>query len=77
MIKRLADIAGFLILGRPVTVYMGLLTFALLVCTATIPILNRRGLAKIPMKYHFWLARTTLGIGFIHGVLVSSLYLGF
>ena len=71
------DIAGFMILGRPLTIYMGLLTFALMVGTAMIPILNRRRLAKIPMNYHFWLARTTLGIGFIHGVLVSSLYLGF
>jgi cytochrome b561 len=71
------NIAGFMIFGRPLTVYMGLLTFILLVSTATIPTLNRRGLAKIPMKYHFWLARTTIGIAFIHGLLVSSLYLGF
>jgi hypothetical protein len=70
-------IAGYLIFGKPLTVYMGILTLTLLLSTATIPTLNRRGLAKIPMKYHFWLARTTIAVAILHAFLVSSLYLGF
>ena len=70
-------IAGFLIFGRPLTVYMGILTLILLIGTAMIPTLNKKRQTKIPMKYHFWLARTTIGIAILHGVLVSSLYLGF
>lgn len=71
------DIATIMILGKALTFWLGALTLLLLISTALIPTLNRMRLAKIPMKFHFWLARATIGVALTHALLVISIYLGF
>jgi hypothetical protein len=74
MIKEVASIPT---LGLPLFVIIGIIGFLLMFATATIPLANKKLAKKIPMKYHFWLAKTTIAVAIVHGVLAASLFLGF
>ncbi len=54
----------------------GIITFALVLATAMIPILNQKKLAKIPMKYHVWLARATILFAMLHIAFAVLTFLG-
>jgi cytochrome b561 len=75
MISEIA--ANTAILGKPLFVHIGVIGFLLMISTAMIPTLNKKLAKKIPMKFHFWLARTTVLVVIVHVVLAASLYLGF
>jgi hypothetical protein len=75
MISEIA--ANTFILGKPLFIYVGIIGFLLLLATASIPLMNQKREKKIPMKYHFWLARTTIFVAIVHGFLAASLYIGF
>lgn len=62
-------IAYFEILGRPVVFYLGIIAFFSFCFTASIALLNRRGIHKIPLKWHFRLAKISLGLAATHGLL--------
>lgn len=74
MIHNLA-LAPFL--GLPAVAVGGILTFLLLISTATIGILNMKGITIIPLKWHFRLAFATLVIGIIHAIFGLSIFLNF
>lgn len=63
------QIAYTLIFGKPVIVYLGILTLALLLLTAAIPLLNRNGIRTIPLAWHPRCAMATLCLAIIHGML--------
>lgn len=63
------QIAYTLIFGKPVIVYLGILTLALLLLTAAIPVLNRNGIRTIPLAWHPWCAMATICLAIIHGML--------
>ncbi|PKL65893.1 MAG: hypothetical protein CVV32_01485 [Methanomicrobiales archaeon HGW-Methanomicrobiales-3] len=63
------QIAYTLIFGKPVIVYLGLLTLALLLLTAAIPLLNRNGIRTIPLAWHPRCAMATICLAIIHGML--------
>jgi cytochrome b561 len=65
------------ILGVPFIVYWGFTAITLMAATISIPILNQRKLAKIPMKYHILLAKITVAVAIIHGFLAASAYFGY
>ena len=65
----LQQITYYQILGLPVIAYLGILTLLLLLFTASIAILNRRGIAYIPFKWHPRFAKITIVFAIIHGVL--------
>lgn len=44
----LQDISYYLIFGRPLIFYLGIITFCSFMVTASIPLLRRYGMAKIP-----------------------------
>lgn len=71
------DIAYTLVLGKPIVMYGGILTFLLLIFTATVGALNFKGLAVIPFKWHPRLAIATIVVAIIHAVLGLSAYFNF
>lgn len=73
----IANIAYTLVFGKPVIAYLGVLTLLSLYFTATISILNTRGIHFIPFKWHPRLAVITLILATIHGIFGLSVYLGF
>lgn len=72
----LREIATTVILGKPLMLYFGILTFLLLLSTALIGYLNFKGNSIIPFKWHPRIAVTTIIIAIIHAILVISVYLG-
>ena len=57
------------ILGIPAIAWGGLFTLILLIITASIAVMNMKGNTAIPVKWHFILARITIILAIIHGVL--------
>ena len=72
----LAKIATLLILGRPLVMWMGILTLLTFLTAAAIATLGMRG--KLGTFNHFgWhirVARLGLGLAVLHGLLAASLY---
>jgi len=63
------------VLGRPLILWAGLSTLLLLLLTATVAGLNRRGIHTIPLVWHFRLAYLTIILALAHGILGLLLYL--
>ena len=74
-IDMIGQIAYFPVLGRPLIMWLGVVTLLCLFFTATIAFLNKRRIRKIPMKYHPLMAKITLVIALIHGLLGLLLYI--
>jgi len=68
-------VAYTLILGRPLILWAGLFTLVLLLLTATVAGLNRRGIHRIRMVWHFRLAYVTIIFALAHGILGLLIYL--
>jgi hypothetical protein len=71
-----AEIVYYPILGLPVIFWLGLITLLLFIITATIAVLNRRGIHTIPIRWHFILARFAIILGLIHSILYLLLFSG-
>jgi hypothetical protein len=70
----LSDLAYYLILGKPVIFYLGILTFFSFSLTAVIPILNQKGIHKIPFVWHVRFAKLSFALAIIHALLGISTY---
>jgi hypothetical protein len=64
-------------LGQPMIMYGGILTFLLLIFTATVGALNLKGSHVIPFKWHPRLAIATIIIAIIHAVFGLSIFFNF
>jgi hypothetical protein len=64
----LSNIAYYLILGKPLILYIGITTFLTLLAAASIPILNKYR-KKIKTRWHYSLARIGLIFGTIRALL--------
>jgi len=71
----LNEISYYLIFGKPLIMYMGIITLSSFLFTATIGFLNLRGNAVIPLKYHFMMAKISLALAVIHGTFGILAYL--
>ena len=71
------NFAYSLILGKPVIMYMGILTFLSLLATASIGLMNFKGYHYIPFKWHPRMAATTIILATIHAILGLSAYFNF
>lgn len=60
----------------PLIMYMGILAYSLLLITGSIPLMNRRGWTRIPLKYHIRLAYITAALATIHGLMAIAGYIG-
>lgn len=70
----LQEIANFQILGRPLVMYGGILTLLSFMFTASISMMNKRGIKFIPFKWHSRMAKLSLFFALVHGALGLSNY---
>lgn len=63
----LNEISYYLIFGKPLIMYMGIITLSSFLITASIGFLNLNGNTAIPLKYHFMMAKISLTLALIHG----------
>ena len=71
----LRTIAYSLILGKPLIMYMGILTLLSFLFTASIAILNEKfNIHIIPFKWHPRMAAISIILAIIHGLLGISAY---
>jgi len=64
-----------LVFGFPVIMYLGLITFASFVFTATVGLLNYKGILWIPFRWHPRLAAISIALGIFHGSLGILAYI--
>ncbi|MBI5459905.1 hypothetical protein [Methanobacterium sp.] len=72
----LSSIAYYPILGKPLILYLGIVTLLSFIITATIGLMIYKG-KKIPFKIHPTMAGLSLILGITHGTLALSVYLLF
>jgi len=65
----LEQISYALVFGFPVIMYLGIITFASFVFTASVGLLNYKGILWIPFRWHPRLAAISITLGIIHGSL--------
>lgn len=70
----LQNITYYPIFGKPLIMWLGIATLLSLLATAAIPLLRRRGFQKFHIRYHFILARVTIGLALVHGFLGVAIY---
>ena len=70
----LLDIAYFPIFGRPLIVYLGIITLGAFLFTAIVAVLNVEGIQKIPFRWHPRVAIFSVVLGIIHGILGIAAY---
>ncbi|MDD5396459.1 MAG: hypothetical protein PHW24_00170 [Candidatus Moranbacteria bacterium] len=71
------SIALTLFLGKPLVMYGGIFTFLLMLFTATVGLLNFKGIHVIPFKWHPRLALTTIIVATIHAIFGLSIFFNF
>jgi hypothetical protein len=65
----LENITYYLIFGKPLIMYFGIITLSSFLFTAYIGFMNLMGKTKIPLKWHFRMAKISLALAIIHGIL--------
>lgn len=70
----LLDISYYLIFGKPLIFYLGILTFFSFLFTALIGLLNWKGIRIIPFKWHPRMAVISITLAVIHGLLAILAY---
>ena len=63
------DISYALFFGKPLILYLGILTLLSFVLTALIAVLNFKGITTIPFKWHSRCAMIALCLALVHGAL--------
>lgn len=70
----LENISYYLIFGKPLIMYFGILTYLSLASTAYIGYMKLRGRIKISLNWHFRIAWASLILASIHGILGLASY---
>jgi hypothetical protein len=70
----LRNVSYYLIFGKPLIMYVGILTLLSFLFTALIGFLNFKGNRTIPFRWHSRMAVLSITLAFIHGVLGILLY---
>jgi len=68
------EVSYYLIFGKPLILYLGIITVCMFLVTASIPVLSRRGVVKIPFIWHARMAVLSICIALIHGMLGIGAY---
>jgi len=68
------DISYYLIFGKPLIMYLGIIVLLSFLITASIPILRKRGIA-IPYEYHPLMAKISIALAIVHAILGITAYL--
>ena len=70
-------IAYSLVLGKPLIMYMGILTYLSFIFTAAIGLLNFKGIRVVPFKWHPRMAILSIALATIHALFGLSVYFNF
>ena len=70
----LQEFSYYLIFGRPLIFYLGIITVCRFLATASIPFLSQRGVVNIPFVWHVRMAVLSICIALVHGVLGIAAY---
>ena len=70
----LEEISFYLIFGKPLIMYLGILTLSGFLVTALVAVMNRRGIHVIPFAWHSRVAFFSLGCAIVHGILGVLLF---
>ena len=65
----LQEISYYLIFGKPLIMYLGILTLCGFLFTASIAVMNKKGIRIIPFAWHPRMAMIAICCAVIHGVL--------
>ena len=71
----LQEISYYLLFGKPVILYLGVLTLVALVITAAVAVLNKAGIRTLPFAWHVRCAGVTLVLAVLHGALGVLAYI--
>lgn len=76
MIAMITNPGQVIIFGLPVYFYLGILTFIALISTAALGMLVLKGKFGVRFSWHMTIARLTIVLAVLHGILVAWAYLG-
>lgn len=68
------EITYFLIFGKPLIMYLGILTLLAILFTAAIAGMRLKGIRTIPFKWHPWCAAIAIFLALVHGLLGMLAY---
>jgi len=68
------EISYYLIFGKPLILYLGIITLVLLLSTAIVGYLFYKRKINLPFKLHIVLAVCTIVVALVHGFLGISAY---
>lgn len=68
------NISYFLIFGKPLIMYLGILTYSSFIFTALIGYTHFKGRPILPFKWHIRFALTSIILATIHGFLGIAAY---
>ena len=68
------DITYFPVFGKPLIMYLGILTLLAFLFTASIPVMNKKGIRAIPFRWHPLCAGCAILLALVHGVLGMLAY---
>lgn len=72
------EIAYYLIFGKPLIFYFGVITLLSFLITATIGYINlKKGITKNLLSWHLIMATTSIILALLHALLGLSLYFNF
>lgn len=69
------DVSYALFFGKPLILYLGVLTLLAIMFTASIAVLNSKGIRTISFKWHSRCAAVALCLALVHGALGILAYL--
>jgi hypothetical protein len=65
----LQNITYFLIFGKPLIMYLGILTLLAFLFTASIAVMTMKGIRTIPFRWHPRCAVVAIILALVHGLL--------
>jgi hypothetical protein len=68
------EITYFPIFGKPLITYLGILTLLAILITASVAVMNKKGIRIIPFRWHPVCAGCAILLALVHGLLGMLAY---
>lgn len=68
------EITYYLIFGKPLIMYLGILTLLAILFTASIAVMTMKGIRTIPLRWHTRCAACAIVLALVHGLLGMLAY---
>lgn len=62
------------VFGKPLIMYLGIITLLCMLITAAIAIITMKGIRKWPVGWHVWGARITILLALVHAFLGTAAF---